>query len=159
MDFLYILGQFIASAIGTLGFVILFNAPKNEYFFCALNGAIGWTSYIIATTNGLSVVTSSLISTFFLTIIGRFLSTLRKKPLTVFLLPGIFPIVPGAGIYYTSYYFIMNNFDAFVYKGFETFKISGAIVLGILFGLIIPQTWFKKVSAKAELCKNKKSLR
>ncbi len=148
MNILYLLSQIIAATLGTLGFVILFNAPKSEYFFCSLNGTIGWTSYIIATNKGLSVIISSLISTFLLTIIGRILSSRRKKPLTLFLIPGIFPIVPGAGIYYTSYYFIMNDFNKFASKGFETFKISGAIVLGILFGLIIPQKWFHKISIK-----------
>ena len=34
---------------------------------------------------------------------------LLKTPVTVFLLTGIFPLVPGAGIYYTAYYFIQGE--------------------------------------------------
>ena len=34
--------QLIASMLGTLAFVILFNAPRKEYFFSSANGALGW---------------------------------------------------------------------------------------------------------------------
>ena len=52
---------------------------------------------------------------------------------------GIFPLVPGSGIYYTSYYFIMSDMESFVAKGTETFKVAGAIALGIIFGFALPQ--------------------
>ncbi|OOB77996.1 MAG: hypothetical protein BEN18_09055 [Epulopiscium sp. Nuni2H_MBin001] len=63
-------------------------------------------------------------------------------PITVFLIAGIFPLVPGAGIYFTAYYFIVNdNVQAFV-KGLETFKIAMAISLGIVFVFALPQSLF-----------------
>ena len=30
-------------------------------------------------------------------------------------------------------------------KGIETFKIAGAIVLGMVFGLMLPQSWFNQL--------------
>ena len=66
-------------------------------------------------------------------------------PSTVFLITGIFTLVPVSGIYYTSYYLIMNELEQCAAKGMETFKIAGAIVLGIIFGLMLPQSWFNRL--------------
>ena len=51
--------------------------------------------------------------------------------MTIFLLPGIFPLVPGAGIYYTAYYFLQGEQELFASKGGETFKVALALALGI----------------------------
>lgn len=134
--------QIIASMLGTLAFVILFNAPKKEYIFCALNGAFGWMAYLFFTHWGASVTIASLGATLILTIAARVLSAARRCPVTVFLLTGIFTLVPGAGIYYTAYYLLMNDLAQFTAKGVETFKVAGAIALGIVFGFAIPQSWF-----------------
>ena len=46
-------------------------------------------------------------------------------------LTGIFPLVPGAGIYYTAYYFLQGEQELFASKGGETFKVALALALGI----------------------------
>lgn len=68
---------------------------------------------------------------------------------TVFLLTGIFPLVPGAGIYYTSYYFIMGDMSRFSQYGISTVKVAGSIVLGIIFGFALPQSLFNGLSKLA----------
>ena len=62
----------------------------------------------------------------------------RKSPVTVFLLTGIFPLVPGAGIYYTAYYFIQNENTLALAKGISTFKIAVALAIGISLVLCVP---------------------
>ena len=69
-------------------------------------------------------------------------AVVRKTPITVFLISGIFPIVPGAGIYYASYYLIMNDTILANAKGIETVKIAGEIALGIVVVLAIPYKYF-----------------
>ena len=137
--------QIIMSMVATIAFAILFNAPKKEYVFCALNGCIGWMSYQLFLSYGASVVMSSLWATLILTLVARILSAIRRSPVTIFLVTGIFTLVPGAGIYYTSYYLIMNDLAQFTAKGIETFKIAGVMVLGIVFGLALPQSWFNQL--------------
>ena len=135
--------QFLLAAAATASFATLFCVPKDQLFFSALCGALGWGSYLIFTRLGAGTVTSSLAASFFLTIIARLFAALRKNPVTLYLVAGIFTLVPGSGIYYASYYFIMNEMDFFAKKGMETFKIAGAISLGILFGFSIPQRLFQ----------------
>ena len=80
----------------------------------------------------------------------EFISTCSMPLAIVFLIAGIFPLVPGAGIYYTSYYFIMNNMSEFSRYGMETIKVAGAIVLGIIFGFSLPQAWFNALQHRTK---------
>ena len=56
---------------------------------------------------GADAAAASLIAVIPLTLVSRLFAILLKTPVTVFLLTGIFPLVPGAGIYYTAYYCIV----------------------------------------------------
>lgn len=145
-----IIVQFIVSMVATISFAVLFNAPKKEIPFCGLTGAIGWTVYYTLTANEINSVFASLIATFCLTIFTRCFAVARKNPVTVYLLPGIFPLVPGAGIYYTAYYLFMGNTQMSGAKGLETLEIAGAIVFGIIFGFGIPQKLFYRLFSKKE---------
>lgn len=137
--------QFLISMLACFSFAVLFSAPKSQYLLCALSGALSWSSYLLLEPV-LGLVWASLLATLFLTIVSRIFAAVRKSPITPYLVCGIFPLVPGAGIYYTSYYFIMNDMHQFAVKGMETFKIAGAIALGIIFALAIPQQVFHRIS-------------
>ena len=137
--------QIVVAVISTVAFAVLFHVPRQEYLYCAVNGGLGWVVYKLCLGYGFSVTMSSLWATLTLTLVARVLSALRKMPSTVFLLAGIFTLVPGSGVYYTAYYLIMNEIPKSSAKGIETFKIACAIVLGIIFGLALPQGWFNRL--------------
>ena len=59
------------------------------------------------------------------------------------LVSGIFPLVPGAGVYYTAYYFVTDSLRLASQKGIESLKMAFAIVLGIVFVVSIPKQWFQ----------------
>lgn len=140
--------EFIVAMFATVSFAILFNAPKKDVLSCGLTGALGWIVYYAMTTHGSHSVLASLIATFCLTILARCLAVIQKNPVTMYILPGIFPLVPGAGIYYTAYYLFIGNNEMSGFKGLETLEIAGAIVFGLIFGFGIPQRWFHKLSPK-----------
>ncbi len=138
--------QFLVSLAATLSFAVLFSAEKKQLFFCGLTGALGWIVYLICLQYHTDNAIANLIATFALTLVARILSAVRRTPVTVFLLTGIFPLVPGAGIYYTSYYFIMGDMNQFSQYGISTIKVAGSIVLGIIFGFALPQSLFNRLS-------------
>ena len=122
-----------------------FPHQKKELLYCGFSGAFGWILYYILVQLGMGVVVPSLIATFCLTILARIFAVIRSTPVTVYLLTGIFPLVPGAGIFYTAYYLFTNDRAFSSSKGIETFEVAGAIVLGIIFGFGIPQSLFHLV--------------
>ena len=138
--------QFMVAAFATIAFAILFSAPKKELIYCGFTGAFGWIVYFIMTHMGFGVVMTSAVATFLLTIFARSFAVIRCVPATVYLLSGIFPLVPGAGIFYTAYYLFIDNTVYSSTKAIETFEIAGAIVLGIVFGFAIPQGLLSKLS-------------
>ena len=146
--------EFIVSMVATISFAVLFNAPRKETLYCGLTGALGWVVYYAMTSNGANSVLASLFATFCLTVLARCFAVIRKSPVTMYILPGIFPLVPGAGIYYTAYYLFIGNNEMSGFKGLETLEIAGAIVFGIIFGFGIPQWLFHKLAPKNDINEN-----
>ena len=134
--------QFIVGFFATLSFAVLFSTPKRQLIFCGLTGAAGWLVYLLLFNNSSGIGLANLGAAFTLTLMSRIFAAMERHPVTVYLLAGIFPLVPGAGIYYTSYYFIMDEMEQFAAKGAETILIAGSIAFGIVFGLSLPQSIF-----------------
>ena len=133
------LTQFVVAVVATISFGITFHVPKRHYLAGGLTGAVGWMAYILCyDLLGVSAPVAVLIATLPLTLCARFFSVYHKAPVTVFLLPGIFPLVPGAGIYYTAYYFIQGDNALALSNGISTFKVAVALAVGISLVLSIP---------------------
>lgn len=144
--------EFLSAFMASLMFSVLFAAPKKELVYCGISGGLAWVVYETIYARSTNVVLGSLIATFVLTIFCRIMAVVRKNPVTIYLIGAIFPLVPGAGIYYTAYYLISGRSQEFSAKGFETFEIALAIVFGIIFGFSIPEALFhKKIRNKEEL--------
>ena len=148
MIYIELIIQFVIAMLATISFAVLFTAPKKEIVYCGLTGAVGWIVYYLLTNHGMHLVLASGIATFCLTVLGRCFAVVRKNPVTVYLLAGIFPLVPGAGIYYTAYYLFIGDTAMSGFKGLETLEVAGAMVFGIIFGFGIPQALFHKLSPK-----------
>ena len=102
-----------------------------------------WIGYLAALQASSSVVLASFVSALLLTAVSRIFAVWRRTPIIIFLVSGIFPLVPGAGIYYTAYYFIMGDNALALGKGVETIKIAVAIALGIVLMLSLPYSLFR----------------
>lgn len=144
--------EFIAAFFATAAFCIIFNAPKKQWAFCGLTGGIGWIFYRVF-EQSCGVVIGSFAAALAVTLLARAFAVWRRTPATIFLVAGIIPLVPGVGIYYTSYALFMNDLAEASAKGMETIKIAVAISLGIMCVLLIPQ---KAFISGAKLLRGKK---
>ncbi len=133
------IAQILSAVLGVLAFAVLFHAPRRSYLACALCGGFSWGMYLAFTALGLSEFLSSALAIIALTLLARILSVALMMPATVFIVTGIFPIVPGAGIYYTAYSLIVSDMTMFQQKGLETLTLAGAIAIGILLGMGLPR--------------------
>ena len=129
-----LVAQFFIAGAGTLSFAILFACPKRTLPYCGLVGAVGWFIYETAILFGLEAFAASLLA--------RIFAMALKTPVTIFLLTGIFPLVPGAGIYYAAYYFIQGSNELALANGISTFKIAVALAVGIALVLGLPMPHF-----------------
>ena len=136
--------SFLLQRLPRLHFAYFVCGTEKELVFCGVSGGLAWLVYFILYRQSQNVVLGSLVATFVLTILSRILAVARCNPATIYLVSGIFPLVPGAGIYYTAYYLISGMPAKCSAKGLETFEIALAIVFGIIFGFSIPETLFHK---------------
>ena len=135
--------QIIASFIGTAAFAVLFGVPRKYYVLCGVSGVLGWILYmILARYAGFTPPAATLFATMLVVLSARSFSVLDRCPAIVFLLCGIFPLVPGAGVFWTSYYVVSDQLRLALGSGFMAVKVTIAIVLGIILISELPNRIF-----------------
>ncbi len=138
--------QSLAAFVGTSAFAILFGSPRKEYFAAGIIGAIGWAAYLILVRQGFANVFAGIIlATALVCVLSRIVAVWHKCPSTVFLLCGIFPLVPGAGVFWFTYYLVSSQYQLSAFTGINAMKAAIAIVLGIVFAMELPQRLFSKM--------------
>jgi len=124
--------QLLACGVGCMGFAILFNIHGPGSLLCVLGGVIAWAVYSIVLH-----ITGNDIAGYFwaalaASLYSEIMARIRKYPAISYLVISIFPLIPGASIYYTMNFAIRSNMDSFATKGTHTIAIAGAIAVGIL---------------------------
>ena len=128
---LAVFGSFIA----IIGFAVLVETPR-KYVLQAGGGV-----YFFSSQSGLDVVTASFLSALAMSLLAHIFARIFKAPVTVFLIAGILPTVPGAGMYRTVYYIIADDRThaayylvqtlEMAYYLVQTLEIAGVIALAI----------------------------
>lgn len=137
-------GEIIAAAVGTMAFALLFGVPKKYYLYCGLIGGAGWWLYaLLSEQAGCTETEAIFFATVLVTLLSRFFAVRERCPVTVFQISGIFPLVPGAGIYWTAYYLVTNQLSEALSHGMAAVKAAVAIVLGIVVVFELPYRFFR----------------
>jgi uncharacterized membrane protein YjjB (DUF3815 family) len=138
-----VITEIISSAIGTIAFALLFGVPAKYYISCGIIGAAGWLMYRLMLLISAGATFSIFLATVVIVLLSRFSAVRQKCPATVFLITGIFPLLPGAKIYWAAYYLVTNQLADFQSNGFSAVKAMVAIVLGIIFVFELPHRIFR----------------
>ena len=125
--------------IGCVGFSILFNIHKLGILLCALGGTIAWISYCITLELMQDGISAYFVSAFVASLYSEILARIRKFPALSYLVISIFPMIPGAGVYYTMIWAVRGNMEQFLNQGMYTAAIAGVMAVGIL----LPSTLFR----------------
>ncbi len=121
--------QIIATFISVVGFAIILEVQKKYLFYCGAAGAIGWAAYLLC--QQLLPVGGIFVSSFCIALLSQIFARKLRCPATVFLIPAIYPFVPGAGVYRTVYYIIMGENSLAGHYLLDTLTTAGMIALGI----------------------------
>lgn len=134
---LFYLFHFTISFISTVLFSIIFNAPKKLLVACGFVGAVAWTIYQFTVGMDLGKIGASFLGSLILGLMSHTMSRRYKRPVIIFIVPGIIPLVPGGAAYEATRYLVSNNYTYAVNTFLEVTLISGAIAFGILVSEII----------------------
>ena len=126
--------QCVYALIGCVGFAILFNIHGPGGILCALGGFLSWAVYCLTIYLGGSEILAYFWSALFASVYSETMARIRRYPAISYLVVAIFPMIPGAGVYYTMNYAVRGQMDLFADKGMFTAAIAGIIAVGILLG-------------------------
>ena len=127
--------------LGGLAFAVPFNVHGLEVPLAALGGALGSLVYLLALPVLESEVAAYFVAALALSLYSELMARVRKRPVTAYLLISIFPLVPGAGIYYTMQHAIQGETSLFLSRGMHTLGLSGALALGVLLVSTAMRMW------------------
>lgn len=135
--------ELLPAALGTVAFAVLFGIPKKYYLYCAPIGAAGWLLYrVMMAFAGAGIFEATFLATALVVLLSRFVAVAEQCPATVFVTAGIFPLVPGAGIYWACYYLVTSQFDLAGTNALSALQAMIGIVLGIVFIFELPYSAF-----------------
>ncbi len=129
--------NFFYAYISTIGFAIIFNAPRDTLFKSGFAGGLGWIIYAFTGEVFNSVIFSTFIASITVALISEYFAFAYKNPITIYIIPGIIPLVPGFGLYYTMLSIVKKQFDEAAVYGSETLLISMAIAAALVIMLSI----------------------
>ena len=142
--------QAVSAFLGTAGFAILYGVPRKEYVHASVCSTIGWLSYLaMMRLAGATVIESTFVATLVVVLVSRFMAVDRRCPVIVYQICGVFPLIPGAGIFWTVYYIVNKDLSTAVTTGFSALGMAVAIVLGIIFMTSLPGRMFKIAQRKS----------
>jgi len=124
--------QCLVCLISCVGFAILFNVHGFGVWLCALGGMLTWAVYLLAERLGAGIVGANFWAAVFASAYAESMARIRKFPAISYLVVSIFPLLPGAGIYYTLRFTLEQRMDHALNKGLETIAIAGVMAVGIL---------------------------
>lgn len=133
--------QNIATVIACIGFSIIFNIHGWGMCLCALGGMITWIVYCISNYFGCDIYVSYFFATVVAAAYSEVMARIRKYPAISYLVVSIFPLIPGAGIYYATSFLMQGDQNAFVQKALQTIGIAGVIAVGILMVSTLVRLW------------------
>lgn len=109
------------------------NVPVKKILPASIGGMLSWWLYLILKDKIASVF-------YLLVVVGAFTATyseiaakIAKTPATVFLLPGLIPLIPGGFVYYAMLGLVQNEFDVMR----QNALLAGQWAVGIAAGICV----------------------
>ena len=133
--------QAAACYIGCIGFFIIFNIHGPGSFLCALGGILAWATYVIILELGYSDILAYFWAAVLSSAYSEIMARIRKCPAISYLVVSIFPLIPGAGVYYTMTHAVRGDMAMFADQGTHTLAIAGVMAVGILMVSTSVRVW------------------
>ena len=112
--------QITGSFLAVIAFCFILNTPRRHILFAGLTGAVGWTLYLILIHEEINTGAA-----------------------TVFVIPGILPLVPGAGMYHIVDSLLRSDGSLTSYYVTQTLVAAGMIALSIIVADSLFRLFFK----------------
>ena len=138
----------LGAAISCYGFTLTFNVHGPGALICVKGGVLTWVVYVVCLELGVGEIGAYFCGAAFASAFSEISARIRKCPAIAYLVLAVFPLIPGAGVYYTMEYAVQGEMDLFASKGMTTAAIAGAMALGILLISTVVRLWTTRKAKK-----------
>ena len=123
--------QTIGAFFAVASFTRILELPRRFLMWYGTAGALCWLVYLNDRDGAGSKILAAFAAGLAVAVFSHLAARILKAPVTVFLIPGILPLVPGASIYNSVYYMIQDNQPQSSHYLAETLQIAGAIAMAV----------------------------
>lgn len=116
----------------SLGFGLIFHIRGKNLWYAAFGGLLGWFVYLLFRGMFADDILQYFLAAVAISVYSEVMAIVRRAPVIVFLVVSLIPLVPGGSIYYTMVSCMMGDNTQFLELGLYTFKVAGAIAMGVL---------------------------
>lgn len=129
----------LATFAATAGYCLLVNVPRRLMLSAAIGGVLSWGAYLL--------LRGKIESLFYLLVLVGAISAayselcakLARAPATIFLIPGLIPLVPGTYVYYMMSALVQNDMDGVRHYGALTAEWAFGLAAGICLVAVLHQ--------------------
>ena len=125
-----IVWKFLMITLISLGTAALYRVPRKLIPWCGLLGGVSG-SILLLFGNMIGSIFATFIAAFLVGILSEFLARLKRVPVSIFLVPGFIPLVPGRYGYLTMRNFVEQDMISGLKMLSLTLFLAGAIAFGI----------------------------
>lgn len=136
--------QVLSAFVGVIAVAITVQVPKKNLLLAGFTGAAGWAVELVVERMKGNAILSAFFAALLVAILSQIFARVSKAPVTVYLVTGVLPLVPGVGMYRTVYYLLQSNREQTSYYLSYTLQIAGMIALAIF----VVESFFKKLYKK-----------
>ncbi len=147
METLIIIIKIILIGVGTGFFSVAMEADKEDLPINALLASICYGTYIYILSLSDNMMIATLIATLLVSFLAIYLTRKRQKPLQIYLVAGIIPLLPGLNILKMVLGFVYQDYTAILVNANLTIQILFAIVMSIIIASSIT-TMLKKIKIR-----------
>lgn len=122
----------VSAFMGTLGFSLFFNMHGKNIMWAALGGVIAEGIYILFSMMGMNLVVTYFAAAAGVTIYAEIMARIKKTPVTLFLVTGSIPLIPGGMLYATAQMLVQSDSSGFALNAVNTLLTAVAIAAGIV---------------------------
>ena len=140
-----VLINLVFSYIATVGFALTVNIPHRVIHWSGICGCAGWMVYWLVTEASGGRMISNTLGAFAVGLVAVVLAKWKKCPVTLFSVPGLVPLVPGAPAYMVVRRLIDGKYIAAQQMMMRVAIVTVSIALGFLLSTLFQEAWNKYI--------------
>lgn len=142
--------QLITAVPASVAFAVIFNVHGKKLGAIALGSGIGWIAYILLGLAGVDEYLSYFLVATLISLFAEAMARILKAPATIFIVPSLIPLIPGAALYYTMAHAFGGASDKFAEQAGHTLTLGAALAIGIIVSAVFMQVITREIQASRE---------